>query len=228
MLIISLVLAVIGLAALVFAVITSNELVAWVCIGASVLGVVLLIIDALQERQRREAGPASHGTGLSRRAADSHGDDEAADYPADAIDEADGATDDSVSDDHTTVLGARPGRQQVADLVVADLMEVDENLAHRVEVVRHRRAHHVVGLLGQHLAHRPRADRHSDDDRVGAGGSQRSHRGEDARTGGDPVVNHDDRPAARVGDRSLAPVSVFAANEFGGFAFDDRRAPARR
>src|SRR5215472_12207922 len=56
MLIIALVLAVIGLAALVFAVVTSNELIAWVCIGASVLGVVLLIIDALQERRRREAG----------------------------------------------------------------------------------------------------------------------------------------------------------------------------
>ena len=44
----------IGLVALVFAVVTSNELVAWVCIGASVLGVVLLIIDALRERQRRD------------------------------------------------------------------------------------------------------------------------------------------------------------------------------
>ena len=55
MLIIALVLAVIGLVALVFAVVTSNELVAWVCIGASVLGVVLLIVDALQERQRRDA-----------------------------------------------------------------------------------------------------------------------------------------------------------------------------
>lgn len=54
MLIIALVLAVIGLAALVFAVVTSNELVAWVCIAASVIGVVLLIIDALQERQRRQ------------------------------------------------------------------------------------------------------------------------------------------------------------------------------
>lgn len=54
MLIIALVLAVIGLAALVFAVVTSNELVAWVCIAASVLGVVLLVIDALQERQRRQ------------------------------------------------------------------------------------------------------------------------------------------------------------------------------
>ena len=105
MLIISLVLAVIGLAALVFAVITSNELVAWVCIGASVLGVVLLIIDALQERRRREAGAASH------ESVPSHGDDEAADYPADALDESDdtsthtesdNAADDSVSDDHTT------------------------------------------------------------------------------------------------------------------------------
>lgn len=58
MLIIALVLALIGLVALVFAVVTSNELVAWVCIGASVLGVVLLIIDALRERQRRDAGAA--------------------------------------------------------------------------------------------------------------------------------------------------------------------------
>jgi hypothetical protein len=67
MLIIALVLAVIGLAALVFAVVTSNEVVAWVCIGASVLGVVLLIIDALRERQRRGAGtsaaPADHELG---------------------------------------------------------------------------------------------------------------------------------------------------------------------
>ncbi|BBX96856.1 hypothetical protein [Mycobacterium lacus] len=56
MLLIALVLALIGLVALVFAVVTSNELVAWVCIAASVLGVVLLIIDAVRERQRREAG----------------------------------------------------------------------------------------------------------------------------------------------------------------------------
>jgi hypothetical protein len=52
MLIIALVLALIGLVALVFAVVTSNELVAWVCIAASVVGVVLLILDALRERQR--------------------------------------------------------------------------------------------------------------------------------------------------------------------------------
>jgi hypothetical protein len=51
MLIVALVLAVIGLAALVTAVVTSNEVVAWVCIAASALGVVLLIIDAIRERK---------------------------------------------------------------------------------------------------------------------------------------------------------------------------------
>lgn len=105
MLIITLVLAVIGLAALVFAVITSNELVAWVCIGASVLGVVLLIIDALQERRRRETGPAIHESG-SADGLDSHVDDGTADYPDEddraAAQEDSADADDSVNDDHTT------------------------------------------------------------------------------------------------------------------------------
>ncbi|TAM72497.1 hypothetical protein [Mycobacterium sp.] len=56
MLVIALVLALIGLVALVFAVVTSNELVAWVCIAASVVGVVLLVLDALRERQQRDLG----------------------------------------------------------------------------------------------------------------------------------------------------------------------------
>jgi membrane protein implicated in regulation of membrane protease activity len=55
MLIVALVLAVIGLAALVTAVVTSNELIAWVCIAASVIGVLLLIVDALRERSRNES-----------------------------------------------------------------------------------------------------------------------------------------------------------------------------
>jgi hypothetical protein len=62
MLIIALVLAVIGLAALVTAVVTSNELIAWVCIGASVLGVVLLIVDALRERSRGAAEKSADET----------------------------------------------------------------------------------------------------------------------------------------------------------------------
>ncbi|MDT5021941.1 MAG: hypothetical protein QOI33_2465 [Mycobacterium sp.] len=111
MLIISLVLAVIGLAALVFAVITSNELVAWVCIGASVLGVVLLIIDALQERKRREAAPAARDPGPAHDSHDLHNEEDAADYPADAVDEADAtsahpdfedAPDGSAGDEHNT------------------------------------------------------------------------------------------------------------------------------
>ncbi|MDA4107946.1 DUF308 domain-containing protein [Mycolicibacterium holsaticum] len=52
MLIVALVLAVIGLAALVTAVVTSNELIAWVCIAASAIGVLLLIVDAVRERSR--------------------------------------------------------------------------------------------------------------------------------------------------------------------------------
>jgi hypothetical protein len=59
MLIVALVLAVIGLAALVTAVVTSNELIAWVCIAASVIGVVLLIVDALRERSRADADTPS-------------------------------------------------------------------------------------------------------------------------------------------------------------------------
>ena len=53
MLIIALVLAVISLAALVTAVVTSNELIAWACIGFSALGVLLLIVDAVRDRSRR-------------------------------------------------------------------------------------------------------------------------------------------------------------------------------
>jgi hypothetical protein len=58
MLIIALVLAVIGLVALVAAVVTSNELIAWVCIGASVIGVLLLIADALRSRRDGADGDA--------------------------------------------------------------------------------------------------------------------------------------------------------------------------
>ncbi len=59
MLIVALVLAVVGLAALVTAVVTSNEVIAWVCIAASVIGVVLLIVDALRERRKGETGEAT-------------------------------------------------------------------------------------------------------------------------------------------------------------------------
>lgn len=58
MLIVALVLAVVSLAALVTAVVTSNEVIAWVCIGLSALGVLLLIIDAIRDRQHKAPSPA--------------------------------------------------------------------------------------------------------------------------------------------------------------------------
>ena len=91
MLIVALGLAVIGLAALVFAVITGNELIAWVCIGASVLGVVLLIVDALQERQRRGAGTADNEPAAADAKTSDEGASDYADYPEDDTDEGHGA-----------------------------------------------------------------------------------------------------------------------------------------
>jgi hypothetical protein len=85
MLIIALVLALVGLVALVFAVVTSNELVAWVCIAASVLGVVLLIIDAVQERRRRDAGGA--GGNVEGNGSDSGDEAASVDYPEEVADD---------------------------------------------------------------------------------------------------------------------------------------------
>src|ERR1700722_3636492 len=88
MLNIALVLTLIGLVALVFAVVTSNELEAWVCIGASVLGVVLLNIDALRERQQRDTGEVAGEEDRAGDEAGAAGDGNAVDYPEEVPDEA--------------------------------------------------------------------------------------------------------------------------------------------
>ncbi|BCI53872.1 hypothetical protein NIIDNTM18_31500 [Mycolicibacterium litorale] len=82
MLIIALVLAVVGLAALVTAVVTGNAVIAWVCIVASVVGVLLLIVDAVRERSRgprtaTSSAPAAGATADDEVAADEFD----ADYP---------------------------------------------------------------------------------------------------------------------------------------------------
>ncbi|MGE2720813.1 DUF308 domain-containing protein [Mycolicibacterium celeriflavum] len=92
MLIVALVLAVIGLAALVTAVVTSNELIAWVCIAASVIGVVLLIVDAVRERSNRRAGTSDDAhTEADPEYYEDYPDDETAaqepEYAGDAEDE---------------------------------------------------------------------------------------------------------------------------------------------
>src|ERR1700754_5118237 len=96
MLIVALVLAVIGLAALVTAVVTSNELIAWVCIGASVIGVVLLIVDALRERSK---GGVSEEPPVE---ADAEEPEFAEDYPEEAP-----VAEDDESDAETTVVEQR-------------------------------------------------------------------------------------------------------------------------
>ena len=82
MLIVALVLAVIGLAALVTAVVTSNELIAWVCIAASVIGVVLLIVDALRERPAVDADATSPAQDAEEEFDEDYPDDAPADEEA--------------------------------------------------------------------------------------------------------------------------------------------------
>lgn len=105
MLIVALVLAVIGLAALVTAVVTSNELIAWVCIAASVIGVVLLIIDAVRDRSAAKGDTAHDGQ------TDAQADAEPEyyeDYPEDETvteqPEYAGETDETEADAETTVV----------------------------------------------------------------------------------------------------------------------------
>jgi flagellar biosynthesis/type III secretory pathway M-ring protein FliF/YscJ len=107
MLIVALVLAVIGLAALVTAVVTSNELIAWACIAASVVGVLLLIVDALRERSRGDAEetPAEE----SHAEADDSEQEDAEDYP----EEAPTAQDDVAESDAETTMAEQP--DEVAD-----------------------------------------------------------------------------------------------------------------
>ena len=78
MLLVSLILAVVGLVALVAAVITNNEMIAWVCIGASSLGVILLIVDAIRERTVRPAAGALTASDDVEYSTD-------ADYPTDVV-----------------------------------------------------------------------------------------------------------------------------------------------
>ncbi|HEX5144697.1 MAG TPA: hypothetical protein VFW21_12595 [Mycobacterium sp.] len=140
MLIIALVLAVVGLAALVTAVVTSNELIAWVCIAASVLGVILLIIDAIRERQQRDAVPATAGGGAVAETAEGDSTAEStyqnfdADYPDDlpaegapavaAETEADGA-------EHATE--PEPAEPEAADVAATHAEQPDDTGASDTE-----------------------------------------------------------------------------------------------
>lgn len=112
MLIVALVLAVIGLAALVLAVVTSNEMIAWVCIAASLIGVILLIADAIRERSNRNAGESDSGTTVSGTTDSEEDEIDYEDYPdeapvADEYDETPG--DDTVDVDVAAAEDRRVG-----------------------------------------------------------------------------------------------------------------------
>ena len=108
MLIVALVLAVIGLAALVTAVVTSNELIAWVCIGASVLGVLLLIVDALRERNRRDDEEDDESVASSTDVVEDYPDEPTSQLdvvPTDDVTAATALSDDSGDDDRGASKG---------------------------------------------------------------------------------------------------------------------------
>ncbi len=125
MLVIALVLALIGLAALVFAVVTSNVLVAWVCIGASVLGVLLLIVDALRERRLRDTADQAPGTAeaaeppeaadvkATETGASDPEDQRAEDYPDEAPHEGAEAAPDALDDGEPQVPAAETTQEPV-------------------------------------------------------------------------------------------------------------------
>lgn len=118
MLMVALVLAVIGLAALVTAVVTSNEIVAWVCIAASSVGVILLVVDAVRERQaKRAAGPALTEAG-----------------EATEVSEASEATEviDSVETEATEVIESDGGAEEEIDIDIDEEIAVED---HPEEVV---------------------------------------------------------------------------------------------
>lgn len=126
MLIVALVLAVIGLAALVTAVVTSNELIAWVCIAASVIGVVLLIVDALRERSRVDAETPVEDADTSVTEADEEFD---ADYPDDLAPDADAETTAASTETVEEIDG------------VDDTDSVDDEVAEVAEVAERDRPH---------------------------------------------------------------------------------------
>lgn len=152
MLVVALVLAVVGLAALVTAVVTSNELVAWVCIAASVLGVILLIIDAIRERQSRDevsvddeaearaVAPAAHTVDETYENFDAEYPDEAG--SVDAVDEpvreldADEQVSDIATDERVTaseVSGVASGSERLPEVQYVPSEASDSTMEVRYE-----------------------------------------------------------------------------------------------
>ena len=120
MLIVALALAVVGLAALVTAVVTSNEIVAWVCIAASALGVVLLVMDAYRERQSKRAAALVAGPETTEVIEQVETGDSGEEVIEDAA-----ATDTVVADEVADELAAEIAEEDHPEEVVHDEPEFD-------------------------------------------------------------------------------------------------------
>jgi hypothetical protein len=88
MLTVALLMAIIGLAALVIAVVTGNDVIAWVCIAASAIGVALLIVDRVRARPQRDTQSAPPADEVLAFDADYPDDRPAVDAPIHAGDHA--------------------------------------------------------------------------------------------------------------------------------------------
>ena len=132
MLIIALVLALVGLAALVAAVVTSNELIAWVCIGASVIGVLLLIGDALRARRGGDVEDAASDDAASEDVA-SDGADEDLDGAAGAGAEPEPEPVQDYPEDEATVTQPESGSEKdteadtESDTEIAGVTDADDD-----------------------------------------------------------------------------------------------------
>jgi negative regulator of sigma E activity len=122
-LIIALVLAVVGLAALVTAVVTGNAVIAWVCIAASVIGVVLLIVDAVRERSRTSTAKRTGATGVT----DSPDTEAPGEFDADYPDEPDPDVDRDAGAEDETDTRAVPFDERHEDEIGADHPEEPTN-----------------------------------------------------------------------------------------------------
>ena len=120
MLLVSLILAVVGLVALVAAVITNNEMIAWVCIGASSLGVILLIVDAIRERTVRPPSGALTASDEAEYSTD-------ADFSTDVVEaDADFSTDVVEADAEYSTDVVESDADYSTDVVETDVVETED------------------------------------------------------------------------------------------------------
>lgn len=117
MLIVALVLAAVGLASLVAAVVTSNEVLAFVCIAAAAIGVVLMIVDAIRDRHAGALGADADAEGAESEA------QEPGESVSASVDHADGDSVTGVAEADSTKTSVIPAVRDNAGPAAVSLKE---------------------------------------------------------------------------------------------------------